>query len=219
MEERWALICDFDATATVEDLGNAVAIHFGGHDNWRRAEDEYLAGQFDFATLLQRIFHPIRASQEEVARFARERAVLRHGFEALVSRCREAGRPFVLASAGLDVYIHAVLERLDPVLRGHLQVRANEATCAPEGMQVRFPGAGGGCGKCGSCKRVIVQEWQRRGYKVAYCGDGASDRCAADVADWVFARASLHAYCRERAIPHRAFESFHEVIEAFPGGW
>jgi hypothetical protein len=80
----------------VEDLGDAVAIHFGGYVHWRRAEDEYLAGQFDFATLLQRIFQPVRASREEVALFARSK---------LLTCCRDRTLPHAASES-----FHQVIE-------------------------------------------------------------------------------------------------------------
>jgi 2-hydroxy-3-keto-5-methylthiopentenyl-1-phosphate phosphatase len=204
-------VCDFDGTAITEDLGDQVAIRFAGYDWWRDAEDRYKAGEFPFSTLLARIFAPVRASREEIAAFARARAVLRPGFERLVAECRERQRPFVICSAGLDVYIEAVLERLAAPLRHHLEVRSNRAACSPEGLRVTFHGEGGGCGRCGFCKGTVVDDLRGRGYRVAVCGDGTADRCAAQRADLVFARGRLPRYCDEMGVPWRPFETFDEV--------
>ncbi len=207
----WAVVCDFDGTAVTEDIGDQVAIRFAGHDTWRDAEDRYRAGELPFSALLRAIFAPIRASREEIAQFARERAVFRHGFERFVADCRERQRPLVLCSAGLDVYIEAVLERLAPALREHLELRANRALCSPEGLRVEFHGDGSGCGRCGFCKGTAVDELRARGFRVAVCGDGTADRCAAQRADLVFARGRLPRYCDEMGVRWRPFESFDEV--------
>ncbi len=214
----WAVVCDFDGTALTEDLGNRVSQHFAGYQAWRRAEDEYRAGAFTFRTLLRRIFEPITASREEIADFARRTAVLRPGFDRLVDACRSARRPFLLCSAGLDVYIEPVLERLPAPLRSHVQVRANRAGCSPEGMEVSFHPAPeqDGCGSCGFCKGAVVRELRAAGHRVVVCGDGTADRCAADAADFVFATGRLVAYCHSRGIDHRPFDTFHEVVENFP---
>lgn len=212
----WAVVCDFDGTAVTEDLGDAVSIHFGGYRAWREAEDRYRDGQLAFGELLESIFSPVTATREEIARFARERAVLRPGLERFVAACRAEGRPFVLCSSGLDVYIEAVLERLAPDLRAHVEVRANHAACSPEGMRVRFHGDGGGCGRCGFCKGTVVEELRARGHRVAVCGDGTADRCAARQADLVFARGRLPRYCDEMGVPWTPFETFDEVLAAFP---
>jgi 2-hydroxy-3-keto-5-methylthiopentenyl-1-phosphate phosphatase len=212
------VVCDFDGTALTEDLGDAVSRHFAGHATWRRAEDEYRDGAFSFGELLRRIFEPITASPGEIAAFALEHAVLRPGFEPFVAACAGTGRPFVICSAGLDVYIEPVLARLPLPLRAHVELRSNRAHCSPSGMRLEFhqPSRADGCGSCGFCKGSVVRELQAAGHRVVMCGDGTSDRCAADAADFVFATRRLVEHCRERRLPHRPFLDFHEVMAHFP---
>jgi 2-hydroxy-3-keto-5-methylthiopentenyl-1-phosphate phosphatase len=212
----WAVVCDFDGTATTEDIGDRVAIHFAGYEAWRRAEDRFKAGELSFAELIEAIFARVTASRDEIARFAREIAVLRPGLERFVAACRDARRPFLLVSAGLDVYIEAVLERLAPEVRAHVELRTNRATPSPAGLTVAFHGAGGGCGRCGFCKGTVVDELHARGHGVVVCGDGIADRCSAVRADLVFARGRLVGYCEEEGIRHTRFETFDEVLAAMP---
>ncbi len=220
MRHPWAILCDFDGTAITEDLGDKVSQGFAGYHVWRRAEDEYKAGAYRFGELIKRIFAPITASRDEIAAFARAEAVLRPGFERLVAACRAAGRPFVLCSAGLDVYIEPVLERLPPNLRAHIRLRANRATCSPQGLTVDFHAdddvPDDGCGNCGFCKGPVVRGLQAEGHKVVVCGDGTADRCAAEAADFVFATGRLVGYCRQMGIAHSPFETFDEVMAGFP---
>jgi 2-hydroxy-3-keto-5-methylthiopentenyl-1-phosphate phosphatase len=201
---------------TTEDMGDRVAIHFGGFASWRAAEDRYAAGEITFSELLRAIFAPVRASREEIAAFARAQAVLREGFVRFVAACRAADRPFVVCSAGLDVYIEAVLERLPPELRRHVELRSNRAVCSPAGLALEFHGDGGGCGRCGFCKGTVVEELRGRGYRVAVCGDGSADRCAAERADLVFARRRLVDHCRALGIRFTPFETFDDVLATFP---
>ncbi|HTT70302.1 MAG TPA: MtnX-like HAD-IB family phosphatase [Anaeromyxobacteraceae bacterium] len=213
--ERWAIACDFDGTAVTEDIGDAVAVRFAGRESWREAEDRYQAGAITFRELLAAIFAPITAPREEIAAWARARAVLRPGLERFIEFCREKAYPFVLCSAGLDVYIHPVLERLPEALRAHVVVRSNRARCSPSGLSVEFHDDGGGCGRCGFCKGTVVDDLKRQGYRVALCGDGSADRCAAKRADLIFARGRLPRYCDELALPYRRFETFDDVLAAF----
>lgn len=209
----WAVVCDFDGTATTEDVGDQVAIHFAGERHYRQAEDQYREGAFVFSELLRRIFRPVTATPEEIAAFARERAVLRPGFERFLRGCREAGWPVVICSAGLDVYIEPVLERLPAELRAGLTIRANAARCSSGGLDVHFHGAGErDCGRCGFCKATVVRELQSAGHRVAVIGDGTADRCAAEAADAVFARRSLVRWCRTQGIAFQPFETFDEVV-------
>jgi 2-hydroxy-3-keto-5-methylthiopentenyl-1-phosphate phosphatase len=144
--------------------------------------------------------------------------VLRPGFEAFVAACADAGRPFLVCSAGLDVYIEPVLDRLPPRLRAHVDLRANRALCSPSGLSIEFhrPAREDGCGRCGFCKGSVVRELQASGHRVVVCGDGTADRCAADAADFVFATRSLVAHCASGGLPHRPFQDFHEVMAHFP---
>jgi 2-hydroxy-3-keto-5-methylthiopentenyl-1-phosphate phosphatase len=195
-----------------------VAQHFAGEASHQAAEDEFRAGRLPFGALLRRIFSPITASRQEIAAFAVTRAEWRPGFEEFLAACALAGRPFLLVSAGLDAYIDPVVARLPEPLRAHLEVRANRADCSPAGLAVAFHGPD--CGSCGACKGHVVRELQRAGHKVVVLGDGAGDRCAAEAADFVFARAgsSLVGWCRDRGLDHRVFSTFHEVMSHFPGG-
>ena len=217
MRAPWAIVCDFDGTALTRDLGDEVALRFAGEENYQRAEDAYRAGAFPFRALIQEIFGPITASREEIAAFAREQAVLRPGFERFLDACREADRPFLIVSAGLDAYVEPVLDRLPGPLRAHVELRTNRARIGPGGLTVEFHGSD--CGFCGFCKGNVVRELQAAGHKVAVCGDGTGDRHAADAADAVFARrgSSLVRYCAERGIRHEVFDTFDDVMERFPG--
>jgi 2-hydroxy-3-keto-5-methylthiopentenyl-1-phosphate phosphatase len=212
----WAVVCDFDGTFVTEDIGDRVSTHFASPDQWQEAEDRYHRRELTFGQLIQAIFAPITATREEIAAFARARADLRPGLERFLDDCRARGRPFVLCSAGLDVYIEPVLERLQPALREHLQLRCNRATCSPEGMAVAFHPTRGGCPRCGFCKGGVVEELQERGFKVVMCGDGSADRCAAERADLVFARGRLPHYCDELGVRYQRFETFDDVLAAFP---
>jgi 2-hydroxy-3-keto-5-methylthiopentenyl-1-phosphate phosphatase len=217
MRAPWAIVCDFDGTALTADLGDLVALRFAGAANYRAAEDAYRAGAHTFGVLLCRIFAPITAPAEEIAAFARSNAVLRPGFERFLRACHAAARPFLIVSSGLDAYIEPVLERLPAELRAHLEVRANRARIGPAGLDVTFHGPD--CGFCGFCKGNVVRELQAAGHRVVVCGDGTGDRHAADAADAVFARrgSSLERYCDGSGIAYRAFETFDEVMEGFPG--
>ena len=67
---------------------------------------------------------------------------------------------------------------------------------------------------CGEpCKRATVQALANGG-RVVYVGDGYSDRCAAELADRVFARSGLASYLEERGVPYEPFDDFHDITRA-----
>jgi 2-hydroxy-3-keto-5-methylthiopentenyl-1-phosphate phosphatase len=216
----WAVVCDFDGTATLDDLADALSIASIGRERWQRAEDAFQSGAIDFEGLLRAIFEPIVTTEEAVRAFARAHARFRPGFERLLRTCRERGIPFVLASGGLDLYLRPALELLPAGLVTGLELRANHAEITSEGLRLTFPGRDvpGACGRCGSCKGALVRELQRRGHRVAAVGDGNADRCMAGVADLLFARGRLLAWCRGEGIPCVPFETLDVVAERVAGG-
>ncbi len=214
LERPWAVVCDFDGTATLDDTADALSIAFIGRERWQAANEAFQSGGIDFLELLRRIFGPIGASPEEVRAFALEHARFRPGFAELVAGCRAHGVPLVVASGGLDIYIRPALEKLPRELTQGLEVRANHAEHVPGGLALSFPwqDAPGACGSCGSCKGAVVKELQSRGYRVAAVGDGHADRCMAGVADALFARGRLLAWCRQAGHACDPFETLEPVL-------
>src|SRR5207248_8930548 len=154
-----AVVCDFDGTATVVDIGDEISKHFGGASHWEAEAARFRRGELDTRGIIQAIYTLVFATEQEVRAFAATNARLRPGFVELVAACRARGAPFVLASGGLRQYIDAVLEaHLPPELRAHVQIVANEGVFGPDGLRVRFPTEEAarelGCHVCGSCKRV-----------------------------------------------------------------
>jgi 2-hydroxy-3-keto-5-methylthiopentenyl-1-phosphate phosphatase len=220
-----AVVCDFDGTATVLDIGDEISKHFGGLPHWETESARFRRGELDTRGIIEAIYARVTASEAEIRAFAAERARLRQGFAELVAACRDRGAPFILASGGLRQYIEAVLEaHLEPALRAHVQVRANEARFASgagERLRVAFPGEATsrelGCSACGSCKRVAVRDLREAGAaQVIGLGDGFADRCLAQFADRVFARAGsyLQRHCEANRVAYTPFETMHAAAEA-----
>ncbi len=212
---RLAVVCDFDGTATLDDLADALSIASIGRERWQRANDAFHRGAISFEQLLREIFEPITASVEEIRSFAADRVRFRPGFERLVRVSRGRGLPFVLASGGLDVYIRPALDKLPPALVEGLEIRANHGEPDGRGLTLSFPyrHAPGACGLCGSCKGAIVKELQAAGHRVIAVGDGNADRCMARVADVLFARGRLQTWCHENGIPYEPFDTLDPVAD------
>ena len=212
---RWAVVCDFDGTATVDDIADALSIEYAGYDRWKRANDSFQAGQITFEQMLREIFEPIAASREQVREFTHRHVRFRPGFERLVAASRERRWPFILASGGLDVYIRPALEKLPRHVADVLEIRANHAEFVAGGLALTFPyqHAPGACGTCGSCKGAIVKDLQARGHRVIAVGDGNADRCMARVADVLYARGRLQEWCHQNGIPCEPFETLDPIAD------
>ena len=64
-------------------------------------------------------------------------------------------------------------------------------------------------------KKEAVENYQRKGYKVIFVGDGPSDYRAMETADFVFVRKGTRAvkFCLEENIDFLEFDSFDEILE------
>ena len=210
-----AVVCDFDGTATLLDIGDEISKHFGGAAHWEAEHARFRRGELDTSGIIEAIYTKVFASEAEVCDFAAWAARLRPGFEDLVRACKDRAAPFILASGGLRQYIDAVLEHhLPAALRSHVRVMANEGVFGSSGLKVDFPTRTRamelGCDTCGSCKRVAVAELRELGAAhVLGIGDGFADRCLARAADSLWAREGsyLHRYCIENGIRHTPFTS------------
>jgi len=217
-----AVVCDFDGTATVLDVGDEISRHFCGADHLALQKKLFLEGKLDTRGIIQSIYTNVVATEAEVVAFAVGAAKLRPGFAELISAARDRGAPFFLASGGLRQYIEAVLAaHLPAALRAHVQVRANEAEFSPKGLRVRYPtdveSRAAGCDVCGSCKRVSIAEARRGGARyVLGIGDGFADRCLVQFADRTFAREDsyLHRYCKQHDLACTPFSELYGAVEA-----
>lgn len=214
-EPQWAVVCDFDGTAILDDIADALSQRYLGLEQWRAINVRYERGEMSFRAFLHELFEPIAASRDEIRAFAHQHAHFRPGFLRLVESARAGGVPFVLASGGLDIYIHPVLELLPPDVTDGVTVYANHAEPNEGRLALSFPygDTPDSCGTCGSCKGAIVRELQRSGHRVIAIGDGNADRCMARVADAVFARGRLRVWCDEQDVAYTPFESLDVVVD------
>jgi 2,3-diketo-5-methylthio-1-phosphopentane phosphatase len=221
------VVCDFDGTATLVDIGDEISKHFGGVEHWESESARFRRGELDTRGIIEAIYTKVLANEATVCAFAARTARLRPGFVELVTACRESGAPFVLASGGLRQYIDAVLAaNLPSALRDHVHVVANEGVFSADGLRVVFPTEAAalelGCRECGSCKRVAVAEARKRGARyVIGVGDGFADRCLARTADELWAREGsyLHRWCIENGVPHTAFTTLVPVARRVTDRW
>ena len=111
------LVCDFDGTSTLLDIGDENSRHFGGAAHWEQQREAFKRHELDTRGIIAGIYTSVFASEAEVRAFAAEQARLRPGFIELVAACQERGAPFILASGGLRQYVEAVLEAHVPTLQ------------------------------------------------------------------------------------------------------
>jgi 2-hydroxy-3-keto-5-methylthiopentenyl-1-phosphate phosphatase len=188
------LVLDWDGTSTVEDTMDALVRALG--------DDELLEVHLDRSDvtlheIIRRELATIRVPLEEAQRWLVENVTLRAGFHELVAE----HRPLILSSN--------VRQLIEPVLAREgvdVELVANELE---DGWQVRFRDDVS-CAACGQpCKRSSLPDGE-----LVYVGDGYSDRCAALMADRVFARHSLARYLEREGVRFTPFQDLHDVAAA-----
>ena len=207
------LVVDFDGTITEQDLLDEIAQTFGDEAVYQEVDEGLERRAISLHDVLRREFEPVKAPLDEVVAWVLEHARMRPGFQELVERARSEGWDVVIVSSGFRELIEPVLRRegLDDV-----RLISNSVEPDPAGWRVRFHDEAE-CASCGeACKRTTVAGLSGEG-EIAYVGDGYSDRCAAELADRVFARRGLARWLDERGIPYVHFDDFFDVARHLNG--
>lgn len=202
------IACDFDGTVTQRDTLHVIVEAFGDRAVWDALGPCLHAGTMTVEDALTRQFATVHATPRQVEEVVRRRAPLREGFVAFVDWARRTGHEVIVTSNGFRSVIAPVLAEAG---LSDLEVIANDARFGPDGTTILWDDRGDRCGRCDRpCKRAPITE-RRDGRPLVLIGYGISDRCAAGMADLVFARDFLARDLAERGRPFVPFDDFHEV--------
>jgi len=210
-KDRWRVLVDFDDTLTRRDADYDIVEALLPADRGRAylpLAEAYERLEISTREYFEGWLRLLEATPRDIARAA-ARLPLRDGAGALLDYCREQAMDVSIVSEGLDIYVH-------PVLRAN-GIHGAEVSCnraIQEGGRWRVEAGVGAepCSRCLNCKGAHVSRARREGVKVAVVGNGASDLCAARLADFVAARDTLLEHCSAEEIPHTTWRSLHQVI-------
>lgn len=206
------IFCDFDGTITNNDNIFSLMNEFGP-EGWETIKDDIFAQKVTIAEGIRELFSllPV-ALKEEIISFVLKDGIIREGFKDFVQFTRDQNIPLYIVSGGIDFFVHPVLEPFGPF--DHIY--CNEADFSGETIQIIYPHkcdvecASQGCG---CCKPSIIRKLADEQQTSIVIGDSITDLQAAKLADVVIARDFLVEKCKELAIPHAQFNSFHDVIQ------
>lgn len=209
----WTILCDFDGTIAVEDVIDSLLDRYG-RPGWEVLERDWRAGRIGSRACMTGQVALLDMGRDELDEHL-SHLWIDHAFPGFVAKARELGVPIRVVSDGLDYAIHAILGRygLDD-----LPVVANQLAPAkpPQRWQLRSPHHVEGCAS-GTCKCTCVERARAEGTKrTLLIGDGASDFCAADRVDFVFAKHRLIEHCRAAGIAYMPITGFEDALELLP---
>ena len=203
-----AILCDFDGTVAVDDVGNRLFTTFGDSTQTQPLIDKWKQGLISSRECLEREAALAHATREDVDRFV-TRCKLDPYFKDFVDFTKRRGMEVVIVSDGLDYYIEKMLMRSG---LAELDYYANHVEFVGRKLAVEFPYYDKrDCADCGNCKTYHLAKYKREGYFVVYVGNGMSDRCPSQYSDLVFAKGELLDFCRSNRVSCVRFENFRDV--------
>ena len=209
----WTILCDFDGTISVEDTTDTLLDRFG-RDGWQALESDWRAGRIGSRDCMAGQVALLDMDRTELDAHLDTRHV-DPAFTEFVTLAQSHGLQIEVLSDGLDYAIHRILARhgLD-----WLAVTANALqNVSAREWRLNFPNASGSCRVAsGTCKCARARKVSAPRKKVLMIGDGASDFCVAESADFVFAKGKLVAHCIAKNIPHVAIAGFAEALALLP---
>lgn len=207
MQQKIAILTDFDGTITSEDC-QVKLLDTLGRPDWRDVEKRIVDRGGKSRQYYPEIFEGLRASTEEARSFIVTRAKVDPGFATFIEFCEDTGIPLEITSDGLEFYLRPLLGE---EIFTRLRVTYNQVDLDVRPPRFAFPFHNPECGLCGACKTARVNAYRDRGYFVIYVGDGVSDECPAERADEVWARRHLSRWCASHGIAHHDFTGFADL--------
>src|SRR6267143_3055305 len=80
-----AVVCDFDGTATLLDIGDEISRRFGGEKHFLLQKELFAKGELNTRGIIEGIYAHVVAPESEICAFAVEAARLRPGFVDLIA--------------------------------------------------------------------------------------------------------------------------------------
>ncbi|TCM65246.1 HAD superfamily phosphoserine phosphatase-like hydrolase/2,3-diketo-5-methylthio-1-phosphopentane phosphatase [Acinetobacter calcoaceticus] len=175
---------------------------------WQAIEAQWEQGEIGSKVCMQQQIALLDMSVQEFQQCLDE-IEIDQGLITLIDAISAHNIKLTVVSDGLDAVIDYMLKKHQ---LNHLNIIANHLIQADERhWQLQFPYAQPHCiSKSGTCKCSIAALNQQ---KIILIGDGRSDFCLAEQADFVFAKKSLIQHCASQQIQHHAFEQLSELIQ------
>jgi 2-hydroxy-3-keto-5-methylthiopentenyl-1-phosphate phosphatase len=200
---RTSVFLDFDGTISTVDVGVHVLTR-AAPDEWRVIDENFRRGVIDSRECILDEWDLVEGDEVTLRAIAAEVA-LDPGVGPLVDALRAAGAELTVVSDGFGFYVE------DAVRPFRLDVLTNEVDFATRRLEFPHEDRCCPCASCGTCKQAPIKDAQHRGRSTMLIGDGASDRKAALLADAVFAKDALAAWCSAFGVEYVPFATLADV--------
>jgi 2,3-diketo-5-methylthio-1-phosphopentane phosphatase len=200
---RTSVFLDFDGTISTVDVGVHVLTR-AAPDEWRVIDEQFRRGAIDSRECILDEWELVKGDEATLRAIAAE-VTLDPGVGPLVDALRAAGAELTVVSDGFGFYV------ADAVRPFGLDVLTNAVDFETRELQFPHEDRCCPCASCGTCKQAPIKDAAHRGQSTMLIGDGASDRKAALLADVVFAKDALAAWCGAFGVDHVPFDTLADV--------
>lgn len=201
-DHRWIILCDFDGTISTQDTTDSLLATFA-QGNWEAIEAKWKNNQISSRTCMSEQIAMLNVSREELNQHL-DTLTIDPDFVRFANIANKYQIPLYIISDGIDYGIQRILNRYQ---LGYLPIVANQLVQqTPQTWSLNFPYRDSCCKVAsGTCK---CSQRKDPTQKYLLIGDGQSDFCVAQQADFVFAKAGLLELCRQSHLPHCAMPNF-----------
>lgn len=200
------LAIDFDGTISEIDVTDAILQQYA-HSDWLAVEELWINGAIGSQECLERQMRFVEADIEVILSFVDSITIDRH-FSPFIQYVNSRDISHAVISDGFSLLIQRILANMGLV---DIPVYANHLASENGILKVIFTNNAIGC-PAGTCKCAVAKKLSQ-GKPVVLIGDGRSDFCLADKADFVFAKGELVTYCRSKGIAHSEFSDFRDIVQ------
>ena len=196
---------DFDGTITKVDVCAAMVEAFAG-DGWREINDLWekkLLSTRDCANMNFKLF---RVGLKEIKSLI-EKIEIDEYFQEFLALCRNQDYKIHILSDGYDFCIETFFKKYGI----NVSYYANRLVYN-DGFEVDTPYHNPACGQCVTCKKSLMSKLRENAEEIIFIGDGYSDTCPAQNADFVFAKGVLYNFCLEKGVRVQHYDSFKDII-------
>lgn len=184
---------DFDNTLTTFDVLDSIIERFSINKNWIKFERIWKQGKIGSKECLEQQLRLLRITKKELERYLSNIEIDPY-FKRLLEIFDSHGLSPVILSDNFSFIIKYILHNNG--IRG-LKIYANELKFSRNKLLLSFPHTNVSCLRCGHCKKSSLFKVNFRDKITIYIGDGFSDICPAQHADFVFAKGSLLKYLKK----------------------
>lgn len=201
-----AIVCDFDGTVALADVGNAFFKAFA-RPPWEHVVREWEEGRIGSKECLEKECALTRATTSDLREFALCQTI-DPCFADIVGWARDHFVPFCIVSDGFREYIRIILSQYEL----DVPTFANRVEFEDRRLRPMFPYYGLGCSRCANCKGYHVRRFRQAGYRTIFIGDGLSDLCALSDSDIIIAKDALAEHCRRENIHHEPVDDLRGAL-------